>query len=78
MGRRCVDPDFLELQEKLGADKYRELYRNIYTKTRNHGEARFSGLKYKNSDEKLLLLKAKYKNGVPDGVINELLGIVNG
>ena len=78
MSRKCVDPDFLELRDRIGADKYKELYRYIYSKTRNHGEARFSGKKYRNSDEKLLHLKAKYKNGVPDKIINDMLGIVNG
>ena len=32
----------------------------------------------KKLNPKLETIKAKYKNGVPDGVINELLGIVNG
>ena len=75
MGRRCVDPDLFELRERIGAEQYRDLYRNVYTKTRNHGNTRFSRKRYTNSKEHLSMLKEKYKNGVPDEAINEMLGI---
>lgn len=78
MGRRCIDPDFVELRERIGAENYRDLYRSVYTKTRNHGNVRFSGKHYKNSEERISKLKEKYKNGVPEGIISEMLGLRNG
>lgn len=75
MGRKCCDPDLFELRERIGAEQYRDLYRSVYTKTRNHGNSRFSGKRYTNSKKRLSELREKYKNGVPDKVINEMLGI---
>jgi hypothetical protein len=75
---RFIDFDLIELKERLGPEEYSILYRNIYQKTKCHGEKRFSGKRYKNSKEKLSRLKEKYKNGVPDEAINEMLGIKNG
>lgn len=46
----------------------------IYTVSKtNHG--RYSGLNYKNSQEKLESIREKYRNGVPSGTIEEWLGI---
>ena len=36
---------------------------------------RYSGLDYENPKEKLLAIREKYKNGIPDGTIEEMLGI---
>lgn len=78
MGRKCFDPDFIELRDRIGTEQYRDLYRNVYTKTRNHGNVRYSGMRYTNSKERIAALKEKYKNGVPEGVINEMVGLKNG
>lgn len=78
MGRKCFDPDLIELRERIGAEKYMNIYRGVYTKTRNHGNARYSGMRYTNSKERIAALKEKYKNGVPEGVINEMVGLKNG
>lgn len=78
MSRRCVDPDFTKLRENIGEENFRKLYIKIYTKTLNHGNARFSGKRYLNSKEHLSMLKEKYKNGVPEGIISEMLGFKNG
>lgn len=72
---RTVDPDLLDLRERIGADEYRRTYTNVYQKTRTHGELRFSGKHYKNSAEKIQALREKYKNGVPDGTIEKMLGL---
>ena len=39
-------------------------------------KGRYSGLDYENPKEKLLAIREKYKNGVPDGTIEEMLGII--
>lgn len=36
---------------------------------------RYSGLEYENSPEKLDAIREKYKNGIPEGTIEEWLGI---
>ena len=38
-------------------------------------KGRYSGLDYKNSQEKLESIREKYRNGVPSGTIEEWLGI---
>lgn len=49
----------------------------IYTVSKtNHG--RYSGLNYKNTKEKLLAIRDKYKNGIPEGIIEAMLGIESG
>ena len=72
---RTVDPDLLDYRARIGADDYERLYRNVYQKTRTHGELRFSGKHYENSAERIQALREKYKNGVPDGTIEKMLGL---
>lgn len=72
------DPDLSDLRARIGADEYARTYRNVYQKTRTHGELRFSGKHYKNSAERIQALRKKYKDGVPDGTIEEMLGLKNG
>ena len=38
-------------------------------------DRRFSGQSYENSTEKLMAIREKYKNGVPEGTIETMLGI---
>ena len=38
-------------------------------------KGRYSGLDYENSPEKLAAIREKYKNGIPEGTIEEWLGI---
>ena len=75
---RESDPDLLDLRVQLGADAYARLYRNLYQGTREHGEKRYSGKHYKNTPERISALREKYKNGVPDGTIEIMLGLKNG
>lgn len=42
--------------------------------SRQNGK-RFSGQSYENSKEKLMAIKEKYKNGVPEGTIEMMLGV---
>lgn len=41
-------------------------------------KGRYSGLDYKNTKEKLLAIRDKYKNGIPEGTIEAMLGIESG
>ena len=75
---RETDPELIDLRVKLGADEYSRLYRNYYQLALHHGEKRFSGKHYKNTPERISALREKYKNGVPDGTIEKMLGLKNG
>ena len=75
---RETDPELIDLRVKLGADEYKRLYTNYYQRTRQHGDKRYSGKHYKNTPERISALREKYKNGVPDGTIEKMLGLKNG
>lgn len=75
---RESDPELIDLRVRLGADEYSRLYRNYYQQALQHGEKRFSGSHYKNTPERISALREKYKNGVPDGTIEKMLGLKNG
>lgn len=55
----------------------RKVYHRMYLFTvfRQRDNVRNSGKKYTNSNEKLLAIKEKYKNGVPKGLIEDWLEI---
>ena len=72
---RETDPELIDLRVRLGADEYSRQYRNLYQGTRTHGDKRYSGKHYKNSAERISALREKYRNGVPDGTIEKMLGL---
>ena len=47
---------------------------NNYLNRQNN--KRYSGQSYENSKEKLMAIREKYKNGVPEGTIEMMMGIV--
>lgn len=49
-----------------------------YGKLKGHFKGRYSGKTYENPKEKLLAIRDKYKNGIPDGTIEAMLGIESG
>lgn len=75
---RESDPELIDLRVQLGADEYKRLYTNYYQRTMQHGDKRYSGKHYKNTPERISALREKYKNGVPDGTIEKMLGLKNG
>ena len=75
---RETDPELIDLRLRLGADEYLRLYRNNYQLAMQHGEKRYSGKHYKNTPERISALREKYKNGVPEGTIEIMLGLKNG
>ena len=50
-------------------------YRLLYMQVHNHSDMRHSGKKYTNDKSKIEAIKAKYKNGVPDEVIKEMVDL---
>jgi len=75
---RETDPELIDLRVQLGADEYKQLYCYYYSKTLQHGEKRYSGKHYKNTPERISALREKYKNGVPAGTIEMMMGLKNG
>ena len=75
---RETDPELIDFRVRLGADEYKRLYLNLYQGTREHGEKRYSGKHYKNTPERISALREKYKNGVPQGTVEIMLGLKNG
>ena len=73
--RRIKDEELREYQEKIGRDKYRKQYHLLYQRTKEAGNKRYSGEHYENTPEKLNRIKEKYKNGVSQEMINQMLGI---
>lgn len=53
---RPADIELAKLREEFGKVKKAEV-------------GRFSGKRYKNTNEKLLMLREKYKNGIPAGLV---------
>ena len=55
----------------------KKIYHKVYAVTwdRTKRDVRNSRKKYTNSNEKLLAIKEKYKNGVPKGLIEDWLEI---
>ena len=72
------DPELNEMRLRIGNERYKSIYRGVYSKTLNHGEVRYSGLHYENSAERIQALREKYKNGVPDGTIELMLELKHG
>lgn len=75
---RVMDPELSELRLRLGVKEYHHLYIKTYERTRNAGKKRYSGKRYENPADRISALREKYKNGVPSGTIEEMLGLNNG
>ena len=76
MSRIIKDEELKDYQERIGAERYRDLYLYETNKVRRltKSNARYSGKHYVNSVEKLNAIKQKYKNGVTQEIIEEWLG----
>ncbi len=73
------DEKALKPWDKLGLTRSTYYYQMKQGKiaARNY-RGRYSGQVYDNSKEKLLAIRDKYKNGIPEGTIEAMLGIESG
>lgn len=72
MGRgKAFDAELEAYRKKIGEYEFKRQYLAAYHFTQN--SKRFSGNIYTNSNEKLEQLKKKYKNGVPDGIVETMV-----
>ena len=76
MSRIIKDEELKDYQERIGAERYRDLYLYETNKVRRltKSNERYSGKHYANSVEKLNAIRQKYKNGVTQEIIEEWLG----
>lgn len=65
------DPELLAYRDTIGANEYNRQYKRLYVNT-NKSDKRYSGRKYENTEEKLLQLREKYRNGVTLKDIKEM------
>lgn len=73
MSRTVEDTELRAYRNLIGSKEYHRQYTQLYNGTRTN--TRHSGLSYTNDTAKLKAIKDKYKNGVSDNVINEMVGI---
>lgn len=74
MGGQVRDEELAEYRKRIGPKKYKKEYAYFYSQASSK-KSRFSKKDYENSPEKLKRIKEKYKNGVSQEIINQMLGI---
>lgn len=70
---KILDPELREYQSEIGKEKYRKIQINqcIKSKRIRDNNLRASRKRYENSEEKLMEIKEKYKNGVTMDILKE-------
>ena len=74
--KKIEDDELREYQLKIGQKEYKKFQMKYYNKSARIRKynLRASGKKYENSEEKLELIKEKYKNGVTKEIKTEWIG----
>ena len=70
---KILDPELREYQSEIGKEKYRKIQTNYCIKSKKirDNNLRASRKHYKNSEERLMEIKEKYKNGVTTDILKE-------
>ena len=70
---KILDPELREYQSEIGKEKYRKIQINYCIKSKRirDNNLRASRKRYENSEEKLMEIKEKYKNGVTMDILKE-------
>ena len=77
MGKHEKDPELLAYKNRIGSEEYNRQYHQLYDEAKQK-KSRYSGQVYDNSPDKLKALREKYKNGVSDKTIREMLSTLRG
>ena len=72
MPKTIKDDELRTYQQMIGAKEYERQYHVLYSKARLSNK-RYSEKEYKNTHDKLKALKEKYKNGVTDKTVREMV-----
>ena len=75
--RSLNDSELEDYRLEIGSKEYTREYNLIQMRTvyKMKQDIRDSGLKYKNSDDKIKDIKEKYKNGVTKDILKEWLSV---
>ena len=70
---KILDPELREYQSEIGKEKYKKIQINYCIKSKRirDNNLRASRKRYENSEEKLMEIKEKYKNGVTMDILKE-------
>lgn len=71
--KKCSDTELTTYRNLIGSEVYNKQYTALYNQSKYN--KRHSGLHYANDKAKLKAIKEKYKNGVSDDIIKEMVGI---
>lgn len=72
MGNLMDDRELRDYRELIGNEEFRRQYQRLYQEAVQCPK-RYSGKEYKNSPEKLKAIREKYKKGVADKTVKEML-----
>lgn len=72
MGNLMDDKELRDYRELVGNKEFRRQYQCLYQEAVQCPK-RYSGKEYKNSPEKLKAIREKYKKGVTDKTVKEML-----
>ena len=72
---KILDPELREYQSEIGKEKYRRIQINYCIKSKRirDNNLRSSRKHYENSEERLMEIKEKYKNGVTMDILKEFV-----
>lgn len=72
---KILDPELSEYRSKIGNEKFKKIQRNYCIKSKciRDNNLRASRKRYENSEEKLMEIKEKYKNGVTMDILKEFV-----
>ena len=72
---KILDPELREYQSEIGKEKYRKIQINYCIKSKRirDNNLRSSVKRYENSEERLMEIKQKYKNGVTMDILQEFI-----
>lgn len=70
---KILDPELREYQSEIGKEKYRKIQINYCIKSKRirDNNLRSTRKRYENSEERLMEIKEKYKNGVTMDILKE-------
>lgn len=72
MPKIIKDDELRAYQRRIGEEEYRKQYHRLYSEA-IQCNGRYSGKEYTNSSDKLKALREKYKNGVTDKTVKDML-----
>ena len=72
---KILDPELREYQSEIGKEKYRKIQINYCIKSKRirDNNLRSTRKRYENSEERLMEIKQKYKNGVTMDILKEFV-----